>query len=194
MNPLDFRIVLIRTCKTDWDDQDRLTGTLDVPLNDEGRSTAVDIARQLELFSFSVIISAPCLAAQETSGILATELGLRVRTDSSLVNVDLGMWQGKQISELKNCQPTLLRNWQESPDLVAPPHGETTDSVRSDVQKSLKRWTRKYRESNIILVVPEPLASVVKSDLQNEPVCELKQLPRRCGHWEWIQPTTKVLA
>lgn len=192
MNLLDLNIALVRSCATDWDNQDRLTGTLDVPLCKNGRDTALQIADKLKLFSFAAIVSARCLAARQTAEIVAAELGLRVRPDSNLVNLDLGLWQGKQVDELKNCQPKQLRNWQEAPDLVAPPHGETTETVRARVQKSLKRWSRKFRGQQIVLVAPEPLASIIKSEVQQDPIAEFKHLSNRCGRWEWIRPTAAV--
>ncbi len=194
MNSRDFKIALVRACATDWDVQDRLTGTLDVPLCDDGRSAAVDIARQLDFFSFATVIAAPGQAAMQTAEILAEELGLRLRKDPNLVNVDLGLWQGKQVVELESCQPTKLKNWQESPDRFAPPNGETTDHVRRQIHKSVRRWGRKYRGCQIIMVAPEPLASVIKSEFEHCQIDGLAKLKERCGRWEWLHSNGQVLA
>lgn len=188
--PLSLRVALVRACATEWDDQDRLTGNLDVPLSEGGREMAVEIAGQLSLYRFASIISAPCQAALQTAEILGSELGLKVRQDASLINVNLGMWQGKRVGEVKNCQPRKLRDWQETPDLIPPPNGETTDEVRGRIQKSLKRLARKFRDDQVLLVAPEPLASVIKSELLHEPIGELKKLSARCGSWEWLTPAT----
>ena len=182
-----MQIALVRACATPWDDQNRLTGLQDVPLGERGKIAALHLARQLDFYPFAVLISAPCQAAQETSEILAEELGLRIRVDRSLTNVDLGLWEGRQIEELENYQPKMLKNWQESPDLVAPPEGETTDAVRARIRKSLKRWARKYEGQRILLVAPEPLASVIKSEWEQDPRFVLKQVTERSGTWEWLE-------
>jgi uncharacterized phosphatase len=73
-----MRLELIRHGQTDWNSQDKLQGSSDVPLNDTGRGQALEAARVLAGAEWSAIVSSPLTRARETAQIIAAELGIEL--------------------------------------------------------------------------------------------------------------------
>ena len=65
--PQASRVLLIRPGATDFDDQGRIKGTLDMPMSERGREQANVLAEQLSDFSLGTIYVAPCESARETA-------------------------------------------------------------------------------------------------------------------------------
>jgi broad specificity phosphatase PhoE len=73
-----MRIELIRHGQTDWNRDDRMQGSSDIPLNDRGRAQALETAAVLAPENLAAIVSSPLLRARETAKIIAETLGIRL--------------------------------------------------------------------------------------------------------------------
>ena len=93
------------------------------------------------------------------------------------------------IQDVKEKQPKVYRKWQEQPEAVCPPDGETVEAARDRLRKVLKKLARKHKSGTIALVVPEPLGSVLRNLLLDE---ELGDLWDPCVGLE-ISPTPLVV-
>ena len=74
----------------------------------------------------------------------------------------LGLWQGMLVDEVRHKQPKVYKQWQEHPESVGPPEGEIIPEATERVKEALEKLARKHRGETIVLVAPEPLASVVR--------------------------------
>jgi broad specificity phosphatase PhoE len=168
-------ILLIRSGRTEYDCQGRIQGTLDVPLSDDGRSEVLAAAEELAAQGPIVALYAgPCRSAQETAEILSERLKRKAKTLEGLHNVNLGLWQGMLFDEVKAKQPKVYRQWQERPDTVCPPEGETLQQARERLKKALARLTKKHKTGTVAVVLGQPLANVLRSVLGDgavAPVC-----------------------
>ena len=184
-----LRIALVRPGQTVYDSQGRIRSRLAVPLTEEGSRQATEMVDQLRELDFKAIYSAPCQACAETADAFAAALGKKVRQIDMLKNLNAGLWQGKLITEVKQNQPTVYRQWQDNPESVCPPQGETLGEVRLRVQTALDKIWKKHQkgDGNVIIVAPEPLASVIRSEILQTDFGDLWQAERRCGWWELIQ-------
>ena len=181
-----LRIFLVRPGSTDFDQQGRIKGTLDIPLSDAGREQAALAAQALADTGIDVVYSAPCQSALETAEMLANRLDVKVKRLETLHNLDHGLWHGKLIEEVKQRQPKVYRMWQEQPETVCPPEGETLAAARSRVQKALKRLLRKHKRGAIGIVVSEPLASILRCCLRPGNLGDLWKSECDFGVWECI--------
>ena len=184
-----LRIVLVRPGQTEYDFQGRIRSRLAVPLTEEGTRQASEMVEQLQAIQIEAIYCGPCQACMQTAEAFAKTLGKKVRQMDSLANLNAGLWQGKLITEVKQNQPTVYRLWQENPEAVCPPQGETLGEVRLRVQNALDKIWKKHQkgEGNVIVVAPEPLASIIRSEILQTDFGDLWQAERRCGWWELIQ-------
>ncbi len=184
-----LRIVLVRPGQTEYDFQGRIRSRLAVPLTEEGTRQASEMVEQLQALAVQAIYCGPCQACQQTAETFAHALGKRIKQMDCLANLNAGLWQGKLITEVKQNQPTVYRLWQENPEAVCPPQGETLGEVRLRVQNALDKIWKKHQkgDGNVIVVAPEPLASIIRSEILQTDFGDLWQAERRCGWWELIQ-------
>jgi probable phosphoglycerate mutase len=178
-----LRIVLIRPGCTDFDQQGRMKGTLDIPLCEQGCQQAAETADQLRELPIDAVYASPCRSAQQTAEAVAGRRRLKVKAVDDLVNVDHGLWHGKRIDEVKQTQPRVYRQGQDHPDSICPPQGEPIAVGRERVRRALGKLLKKHRTGLVCLVVPEPLASVVDSELRHSELSDLWE--HECDNGSW---------
>ncbi len=185
-----IQIVLIRPGSTDYVEQGRIQGTLDIPLSAAGNARVQQLGAELKQFEISLVYTAPCQAAWQTGSAIAQAVGAKVKKVDSLVNLDHGLWQGMEIEEIRRKHPKVFRQWHEQPENICPPEGEMVCDARQRVKTALSKLLRKQKAGTIGLVVPEPLDQLVRSYLTDSPVCDLSKQGEGCGSWELLQLAT----
>jgi len=103
---------MIRHGQTDWNAEGRLQGQKDIPLNPLGRSQATSNGERLHQligtggeFAF---VASPLSCTRETMERLRIAMGLdpkAYRTESRLVEVSFGDWEGHTMAEIKQTVP-----------------------------------------------------------------------------------------
>ncbi|MGQ9562508.1 MAG: histidine phosphatase family protein [Thermogutta sp.] len=184
-------IVLIRPGATDYDVQGRVRGRLDIPLNTLGIQ---EVAKEVDALRnagirLDAVYYAPNRPAVETADAIARSLDVKAKEIDGLENLNYGLWQGMRIEEIRARQPKIYRQWQEIPDCVCPPEGETIEEAEVRVMDCLRRLFRRHRGQVLGLVVAEPLASVIKRLLTQAPLGDLWKAESRHGqleilHWD----------
>lgn len=161
-------ILLVRPGATEIDEQGRIVGTLDVPLSELGTRQAAELADNTVEFDIKAIFSSPSAAAKQTAEIIGQKHSLKIKVKDALVNIDMGLWQGKSIEELRATQPKVARQWEEHPETVCPPDGESFEDVVPRVQKFLRKLQKKHQTGMIVIVVADPLAKVIAAQLSSQ--------------------------
>ena len=187
------RIVLARPGSTELDEQERIKGTLDMPLSDHGNRQIAKTARELAAVDIQVVYTSPCQAAFETGRAIGEFLGVKVKQLDKLQNLNQGLWQGKRIDEVRQKQPKIYRRWQDNPETVCPPEGEMLEQARDRIQSTLTKLLKKHKNGVIALVVPEPLASLIKNFLNGAKLGDLWKVECDCGSWEFIDVESKAI-
>ena len=159
----ESKILLIRPGATEFDEQGRIIGTLDIPLSKLGLQQSEELAESSAYHDVKAIYCSPSLAAQQTAEILGKKHGLKVKVRDAISNIDMGLWQGKELEELRANQPKVARQWEEHPETVCPPEGESFDDVLPRVQKFLLKLQRKHKTRTVVIVAADPLAKVIES-------------------------------
>jgi phosphoserine phosphatase len=182
-----LQLVLIHPGSTDYDEQGRIQGTLDIPLNEQGIKEVNRMIEDLRPLNITAIYSGPCQAADQTAEAIAEAIGAKHKTLETLKNLDHGLWQGLLIEDVKRKQPKVYRGWQEQPSTVCPPEGEMLSAAQERVQTALTKIFKKYKEGAIAVVAPEPLASVIHCYLHHREVGDMWKGGEVCGKWEAIK-------
>ena len=188
------RIILLRTCATDFDDEGRIKGTLDIPLNAAGNQQAADAAEALGGQEVAMVYFSPCQSAEETATVVAQRLDVRAKPLKNLHNLDHGLWQGKLIEELKEKQKKVYRQWQEQPETVCPPEGEMVSDAQLRVKTALDKLVKKHKNQVVVIVAPEPLISLMGSYLQQTDLGDLWETACKCGDWWTVDVEPRQLA
>lgn len=189
-----IRIVLIRPGATEYDRQGRIQGVLDMPLNEEGAGEASRIAGELRAIGLEIVYSSDCEHALQTAAAVAAALGIKTKRLENLQNLDHGLWQGMLVEEVKRKQPKVYRQWQEQPESVCPPGGEMLGDAQKRVWAVLVKLFKKHKGGVVGLVVPEPLASLVRASLDQSEVGDLWRAGAEHGTWEAIDVEPRSLA
>ena len=178
------RILLVRPGATPFDDQGRMKGCLDMPLSDNGRLQVAKTASALSQESLDWIFTAPCESAQTMAAELAKSRKTKVKVVDAFRNIDHGLWHGKLIEEVRRQLPRLFKLGQEDGESVCPPGGESFDAAKTRVTKTLRKLVKRHESEAIALVIPDPLASLVRGMLQGEALEDLWRAECDAGTWE----------
>jgi len=186
-------LLLIRTGRTEYDTQGRLQGTLDVPLSEDGRLEIEQLGQELQHQKVDTLYAGPGEAARQTAEILSPILKQKVKTLDSLKNWNLGLWQGMLVNDVKSKQPKVYRQWQDHPESVCPPEGETLPAARERLQTVLAKLAKKHKEGTIALVVPEPLTTLIRNVLREDELGNLWQVScKDSPAWNLIELPVQV--
>ncbi len=149
--------------------------------------------RTVEGRTCRLYVCRPCESAQATGKILAKQCGWKSRTIDCFRNVNHGLWQGKLVDEVRRLQPRVYKQFQENPVGICPPEGEMLDSALARVESMLDKLVRRHRNGSICMVIPEPLASVVRCHLLGCDFSDVWTHQLDAGTWELLtlhQPMT----
>lgn len=181
-----FRLVLICPGSTELDDQGRIKGSLDIPLSENGSTQVARTVGELADTTIEHIYASPARSAQQTAEAIAARRDLKVKVVDRLQNLDHGLWQGKLINEVRQNQPKVYKKWQDNPETVCPPDGETLESAQCRVKAAVNKLVKKHKSGTVALVVPEPLASLVRCCVNSSELGDLWKSECDCGTWELI--------
>lgn len=157
------QIVFIRPGCTDFDQQHRIQGSIELPMNEEGQQQVRQLLDQLRDLPLEVIYTSPAQPARCTAEAVAGELGIPVKLCDELRSLNQGLWEGLQLEEIRFKYPKVFRQWQESPETICPPQGETVEAAIGRVRKALRKPMK--RKACFGVVLSEPLATLVQCDL-----------------------------
>lgn len=188
------RIVLVRPGATEYVQQGRIQGALEVPLSEQGAHEATRLSEEMADLNLDALYSADSEHALQTAEAIAKTIGIKLKSLDSLRNLDHGLWQGMLVEEVKRKQPKVYRQWQEQPESVCPPGGEMISDAQDRVRSAITKLLKKHKGGTVGLVVPEPLASLVRAYLGQSEVGDLWQAGGQHGTWEVIEVEPRSLA
>jgi phosphoserine phosphatase len=187
------QILLIRPGATEYDQQGRVQGTLDIPLCEDGRQEVEALVDALRTQPIAAIYTSPNQSAQQTAEALGASLELKVKTLDKLHNLDHGLWQGMLVADVKAKQPKVYRQWQEQPETVCPPQGETISTAKERVQTALAKLLKKHKSDGVLaLIAPEPLASIIRHVLRHDEWGDLWRCSCGKARWELVEAPQAV--
>ncbi|MEX2316767.1 MAG: histidine phosphatase family protein [Pirellulales bacterium] len=189
-----LQFILIRAGLTEFERQGRVQGTLDIPLCEDGRREVAAMVAELRTKTIVALYSGPGQSAEQTAEALSAALELKTKSLDQLQNLDYGLWQGMLISDVKAKQPKVYRQWQEQPETVCPPQGETIVAAKQRAQAVIAKLVKKHKSGGVVaLVAPEPLTSIFRHTLRGDDFGDLWQSPDGTAIWELIEvPETAV--
>ncbi len=166
-------LVVVRAGTTEYDLQGRIRGNLDMPLTAAGRSAAVASARELAAAPPTALYSSPSASATATAAVIGSALGLAPRRVAALADLDLGLWQGMLVDDIRRRQPRLARHWEEDPWTVVPPDGEPLADARDRVAGAVESILARHPGGRVAVVVPQPLDRILRAVVSGSAVGDL---------------------
>ena len=144
-------LVLVRHGETDWNRERRFQGHADVPLNDEGRRQALELADRLAGETYAAAYSSPLKRAIETAQILASRLHFEIEPRGGLMEVDVGSWSGLTTAEVESRFPEGFRRWADDSS-GGWTDGETYDELGRRVVADLFTIAARHPDEQVLAV------------------------------------------
>jgi broad specificity phosphatase PhoE len=124
------KLYLIRHGQTEWNKKLTFRGRIDIPLNEQGHREAEAIAEALKDKNIDAIYASPLRRSMETAQPTAEFFHLEAVPVQGLIDINYGDWEGLTFSEVRERYKDHYEQWENRPDLVRFPNGETLDEVR----------------------------------------------------------------
>jgi probable phosphoglycerate mutase len=151
-------IYYIRHGETQWNADGRLQGVQDIPLNDLGRSQAVQaghiladlLARDGRDRSELPYVSSPLLRARTTMELMRGALELsshHYAIDDRLREIGYGKWEGSTLAEMHAADPAFFARRVADKWRVAPEGGETYEAV----QQRMSDWSADVKADTVVV-------------------------------------------
>lgn len=164
-------LYIMRHGKTDWNEQYKLQGRTDIPLNAEGRAMAKKTAGECAAIPFDVCYCSPLRRAVETARLALSGRPVPIITDDRLIEMSFGTCEGlSHIMRIPDCPVRVLF---EHPDqyTLAPEGGETIDDLFARTGEFLQEVALpEVEKGKHILIVGH---GVMNSSI----VCQVRHLP-----------------
>jgi broad specificity phosphatase PhoE len=145
-------VYLVRHGQTAWNAELIFRGRRNIELNEGGHREASAIAGALRDKNFDAVYVSPLTRAVETARPIAALLHREIEPVQGLTDIDYGEWEGVPYLEIKAKYPDLLETWEQEPELVRFPHGETLDEVRERSYGVLQDLAEKHTNESILIV------------------------------------------
>ena len=129
-------IYLVRHGESECNVKGMLYGRTDCALTELGRRQAAAVAEKLRGEHIERCVASPLIRASDTAGAAASALGLELEYDERLMEQDMGEWENVPFMEYFKSDSRvreMMKDW----TVVAPPGGESFDSLRRRVAAAL---------------------------------------------------------
>jgi broad specificity phosphatase PhoE len=147
------RLLLARHGETEWNRIGRWQGATDVPLNDDGRAQARELAERLRGVPLAGVASSDLVRAAETASIVAELLGVpRLGSHAELRERSYGVFEGLTRVE---CETRYAEIWNahRPGDLLEPPGAEPRSQVEARMMRGLLQVVATHGGDAPVLVV-----------------------------------------
>jgi len=149
------RIILVRHGRTTLNAAGRFRGRQDVPLDDVGRAQVHALARRLESFGLTQLLTSPLKRALETADAIAKACGLPTVVEPRLVDLDFGRWQGLTPEEAAREFQREYRSWERTPERALLPGGGNLASHVEAARQLVDEVVLDYPGETVALVTHE---------------------------------------
>ncbi len=171
-----IRLVIVPAGLTDWQEEGRLVGNANLPLNERGKEQAYRWAEQLKEEEVDVMYSYVSGPAKETAGIISKELKVKAKENENLSDINLGLWQGMCMSEIKQRHPKVYKQWIEQPESVTPPEGESIASLRNRIEPTIETIVNKNVDRCVAVVLGQMSLAIIRIRKEGREIKEIWDL------------------
>ena len=177
-------IYLVRHGQTVFNTQGRIQGQQDSPLTETGIATTQKTALALKDKGITTIVSSCLGRAQQTSQILAKNLGAKIVLDERLNEIRLTPWEGRRKQDL------IKENNQEYISYITKPHQYTSTQCEEFGHLMQRTYAclcdvvERYKGETLLLVSHEIALRTLLLAIKKQPVT--------ADFWKTIGPQSSI--
>lgn len=165
-------MVIARHGRTAWHDRNRYAGRSDVPLDDTGVEQARALAEWAKGFAPDLLFRSPMLRARQTTAPVAEALGLPVRTDERLRELDFGNAEGLSLTDL---DPEVARSFREDPVAHHFPGGEDPRAGARRAASWVREVAEEHEGARVLVVAHNTLIRLLVCHVTGIPLSDYRR-------------------
>lgn len=147
-------LLLIRHGETDWNNERRIQGNTDTPLNACGIMQAEKLAARIAAENrIDTLYASPLSRARVTAEIIGKQCGVVPILDDRLKEKGLGDFEGLTAEEFKQLHPDLYHGWTTSQEHFPLPNEESPAQLRERIETFLADLHTRHPNGSHIGVV-----------------------------------------
>lgn len=145
------RIVAVRHGETDWNAATRIQGHTDIALNATGQAQARQLGLALAHDDIDVVYASDLSRAADTAQAIAAHHSLPVHLHTGLRERHFGHFEGLTWAEIETNHPIDAKRWRDREPSFTPTGGESLDTLKARVQRTLNDIAAKHMGQHIVL-------------------------------------------
>ncbi len=187
-------ICVARHGETDWNTAGILQGWLDVPINEQGRTQAHELAAAFAESGFSCVYSSPLSRSLETAEIIAGRLRLAspLRHDG-LKERNFGAVQGIPKAELAETNPVLLQQILRRNPACSFEQGESMDDFADRVLDALLHIAEHHSGKRVLAITHGWVMDVITRHINELPRNAILNMKRKNGECLWLEASPQSI-
>lgn len=191
---LPAHICVARHGETDWNLSGILQGWFDVPINEQGRRQAHELAATVADAGFAAVWTSPLARACETAEIVAAALRLpEPIAHDGLKERHFGAIQGVPKSELADLNPLLLQQILRRNPAAEFEGGESMDEFAERVLGAFADVGALHRGDRVLVVTHGWVMDVVTRHIEGLARSAILNHKRKNGESVWLRASAQVL-
>lgn len=146
------KIYLVRHGQTKWNKDLIFRGRKDIPLNETGNREAEAIAHTLKNKNIDAIYTSPLKRSVQTGEPTEKIFGIKSIPIQEFIDINYGEWEGLTFSEVQNKYREQYALWENKPEKVRFPGGETLEETRERSFKGFKNIIKNNPDKSILII------------------------------------------
>lgn len=126
-----MKIYFIRHGETDWNVNNKIQGSNDIELNENGISQAIALGEKFKTLGYPIhkIYTSPQKRAKKTAKLLSKAINVDIEVAHGLEEMNLGRWEGLTWNEVKEVESEFYKTWYLNRNTYKTPEGESYEEV-----------------------------------------------------------------
>ena len=154
-------IIIVRAGSTAWQEDDRLQGTIPLPISGAGQESLHKIAAVLLQVHPDCLYSSGNESSGASAEFLAKHCKLKPKKIVQFKEVNCGLWQGMRIKDIQNRFNSAYKQWRKDPTSITPCQGESLEEVETRVREGLDLVRKKNPDRTVIIVAAHLVSAVI---------------------------------
>jgi probable phosphoglycerate mutase len=172
-------VVLVRHGRTAWHEGNRYLGLTDLPIDAHGECQARALAAWAAGRGFTSLVCSSLTRARATMAPVAAQIGLPVRVDERLRELDFGVAEGRTLAELRSAEPAIAERFVADPDAGHFPGGEAPTEAVARAMDAISDAIAADPGGRILVVAHNTLMRLLTCSALGVPLCDYRRrLPR----------------
>ena len=146
-------VFLIRHGQTSWNKERRFLGRTDIPLDEEGKIQASQVALSLHNTPIAGLYSSPLSRAWETAEAISNRCSQPIHKVSALTELDQGELEGQCGDVLLDRYADFFQEWKHNPAHARVPGGETLTECQERASLAVHQILSQYEPGPPVVIV-----------------------------------------